>query len=249
MKNREIKVNYTFSLYSLIRRGLGIGIIILLISLYTSNRFALQEQITLNEALQDTVQVWKGKDGLNRAKITVLETRDSEDFIKLATKDSAVLALQQEVKDMKRYLRRQGSVTNFDSNTDIDTSSPTEVVDNPDKPEFPSYKSKFNLNGWVVGESFATVDSTFLDLKIKNSYSLTVGREPTGFLGLGKGTAFAQVRNDNPYSITSELRTYQVSLPPPKKFGIGVFVGYGISSDLKIGPLIGAGVSYNILRF
>lgn len=36
---------------------------------------------------------------------------------------------------------------------------------------------------------------------------------------------------------------------PANKFGLGVQAGYGLSSDMKVAPYIGLGVSYNLIRF
>lgn len=249
IKNRQVKVDYEFSLFSLLRRGAGIIIILILAYFLFQARGQITEQNNLNIALADSVQTWKGKDGLNRAKISTLETSKTKEFLALATKDSSVIALQQEVKEMRRYLRNKGSVTNFSSDTTVDTSSPTEVtVDNSGNP---TYKSKFDLDGWVFGNSVATKDSTYLNLKVKNKYSLTLGVEPTGFLGLGKGKPFAQVKNENPYSETQELKTYQVTAPKPKRWGVGPVGAYGLNLGPvpQLGGFVGVGVQYSLIQF
>ena len=209
----------------------------------------LQEQVTLTEAANAKMETWRGKDGLNRAKIQALETRNSEAFLKMATNDSSILALQYAVKGMERYLRDQGSVTNFSTETGISTSSETEVIPNDTLPEFPSYRSEFDLDGWVYGSTLATKDSTHLDLRVKNSYTLTVGVEPQGFLGMGKGKAFAEVKNLNPYSETTDLRTYQVTVPKQKKFGVGIIAGYGVGGSLAPSLIVGVGVSWTPIKF
>lgn len=248
IQDKQIEINYSFSLFSLIRRFAGVAIIIVLALLLFRKSNKYEELLQLNEVVTDSLKISKNKNGEYVAKISAFETKRTEDFIKFATKDSAVLALQQEVKDMKRYLKKQGSVTNFTTNTGVDVTAETEVIPT-DEPNFPTYKSKFNLDGWVYGQSVATKDSTTLDLKIKNDYTLVIGREPQGFLGLGKPKTFAQVTNKNPYTETQSLRTYQVTLPKPKKFSVGPFVGYGVGSDFKFEPFIGVGVQYNLINF
>lgn len=249
IKNRQVKVDYEFSLFSLLRSGASIIIILILAYFLFQARGQLTEQANLNTALKDSVQTWRGKDGLNRAKIETLETSKSDEFLALASKDDAIVALQNEVRSMKRYLKKKGSVTNFTSETSVDTSVPTEVVDNGTP--FPTYKSKFDLNGWVYGNSVATKDSTYYNLKVKNKYSLTLGVEPTGFLGLGKGKPFAQVKNLNPYSETQELKTYQVSSPKPKRWGVGPVAAYGLNLGPvpQLGGFIGVGAQYSLIRF
>lgn len=253
-KDKSIKIDFEFSLFSFIRRFAGIAIIVILATLYFNNRRELIEKSNLYDATQAQLETWIDKDGVNRAKIQSLETSNTKEFLKLATKDDAILELQASVKDMKRYLKKQGSVTNISTETDITTSAETEVIPNKIEPNFPIYKSNFNLLGnkgesWVFGKSIASKDSTSLDLKIKNKYSLTLGLEPTGFLGLGKGKPFADVKNFNPYSTTESLRTYQVSVPKSKRLGLGVTAAYGIGPNLQTGWFVGVGGSYQLIQF
>lgn len=54
---------------------------------------------------------------------------------------------------------------------------------------------------------------------------------------------------DNPYLQTISVRSYKVDAEKPKHYGIGVFVGYGISKSATLSPLVGAGISYNLIQF
>ena len=54
--------------------------------------------------------------------------------------------------------------------------------------------------------------------------------------------------NENPYSETKSLRTYQV-IKKDKKFSVGPFIGYGIGTNFIFQPSIGVSVQYNIIRF
>ena len=46
------------------------------------------------------------------------------------------------------------------------------------------------------------------------------------------------------------LKTYRKEvLIKPKRVGIGVQFGYGLSSDFKIAPYVGVGISYNLISF
>lgn len=253
-KDRKVRIDFQFSLFSFIRRFAGIAIIVILAILYFNNRRELIEKSNLYDATQAELELWIDKDGVNRARIQTLETSNTKEFLKLATKDSAILELQASVKEMKRYLKKQGSITNFSTQTGIKTSSDTEIIPNQVQPEFPIYKSLFDLKdeqneSWVFGETIASKDSTFINLKVRNKYSLTLGLEPTGFLGLGKGKPFADVKNFNPYSTTESLRTYQVSVPKPKRFGLGLTAAYGVGPNLQTGWFIGVGGSYQLIQF
>lgn len=222
---------------------------IALLGLLALNRF-IKEQNTLQAvALNNEVTTWKDKAGIANAKVIALESSETKLFTDLSVKDSAISKLQLEVKEAKKLLKEQGSVSNFSTITSIDTVFKTIVIADTLNPKFPIYKSSFNLLNWVYGSMLASKDSIALKLTIHNQYSVLIGRDPQGFLGLGKSVPFAQVKNFNPYSETTELKTYVVSLPKPKRFGIGPFIGLGWIDTLSPEILIGVGVQYNFIRF
>ena len=94
--------------------------------------------------------------------------------------------------------------------TEIDTVYTNEV-------KYPTYRSSFDKDGWVKGNIIARVDSTQIDLKIKNAYGVVLGQEKTGFLGLGKPKTFVDVLSYNPYSESTAVRALQVQLPKQNK--------------------------------
>lgn len=241
--DKKINVNYSFSLFSLLRRGLGIIIIIVLATLLFNSNSRVDELLHNESVLSDSLKLERNEKGELVAKISAYKTQRTEDFIKFATKDSLTKELQKEVRSMKRYLKKQGSVTKFSTQTDIEASSKTEVSGTID---FPVYKSRFNLDNWIIGSTKATKDSTYVDFKVNNDYSLTIGIEPTGFLGLGKGKPFGQVTNKNPYSTVKTMRTYNVGLPRDKKWGLGVYGGY---DPITGKPTILVGGGYNFIKF
>jgi hypothetical protein len=57
------------------------------------------------------------------------------------------------------------------------------------------------------------------------------------------------VTSTNPYLKVAELKSQKFDAVKPKKYGLGVQFGYGISSSLKPSPFIGIGMSYNFIRF
>jgi hypothetical protein len=209
----------------------------------------LKEQETLQEALNAKLDVWKAKDGLNHAKIQVLETRNTRDFLSLQTNDATVKELQRTVKEFEKYLKKQGSATVVTTSTDVDTSSETEVTFLPGDSIFPVYTSQFNLKGWVIGETRANKDSTNLTMSIKNEYSVIIGREKQGLFKPDK--PFVEVVNKNPYTQVKSLRTYEVSLPATKRWGVGPVGAYGIglSGTPEFKGFIGIGVQYSLIKF
>jgi hypothetical protein len=61
----------------------------------------------------------------------------------------------------------------------------------------------------------------------------------------------AIVKTDNPYVQFNGVRSLKLDLQKPKKYGIGVQVGYGIplNNPLELRPYIGLGIQYSIIRF
>lgn len=215
----------------------------------------VKEKSGLISSLQDTLKVVRNRDSSLTATISTLETDNVKQFLNLQVKDSSILALQNLVKDYKSKLREAGSsATKLTTDTKVDTKSPTQV--NPRDTVkgdslvyiYPSYKSEFNLNNWVEGTVFATRDTTTLRLIVRNDYDVIIGSEGGLFK---KRKTFVEVTSHNPYSEIKTLRTYRVSQPPPKRWGIGIQAGYGLTLSDKpiLTPYIGIGVSHNLIRF
>ncbi|MEG0984644.1 DUF6808 domain-containing protein, partial [Algoriella sp.] len=59
-------------------------------------------------------------------------------------------------------------------------------------------------------------------------------------------------KKDSIIYLTNEIINYQEKIinikPKPKRFGLGIQAGYGISNE-RFSPYLGAGISINILRF
>ena len=134
-------------------------------------RDALMEKSNLLSALDAELITWKDRDGLNRAKIETIKTTKTKDFLKLETQDSIILELQKTVKDFRRYLKNGGNVTNVTNVTEVYNHEGT-ILTMDSTTSTPIYTSNHNLDGWVIGKVVASHDSTKLDLKIKNEYSI-----------------------------------------------------------------------------
>lgn len=166
-----------------------------------------KESLNLINALGDTIKIWKDKDGLNRSKISVLESYRTQDFLTLQTKDKQILELQKRVKEYKDKLKEGSSVTIIKGETVYDTIYETKdsireilgeisIIDTVD-------------NKWITSVFGFNKDSTIYSLKVRNNYTVVIGEEKQGFLKPRK--PFAEVINENPYSVTDTLRTYRVS--------------------------------------
>jgi hypothetical protein len=205
-----------------------------------------------NEVLADSIKQYKTKEGLNATRIKVFESSEAEYFMDLVSKDSTIIKLQKLVKENEKYISKQGSVAIINTQAHAEVTVPTKITNDPlipEKEKYPIYESNFNLKGWVWGNSIATKDSTSYKLNYREELSVIIGREKTGFLGLGKGVPYADVTLYNPYSEVKDMRVYQTKLPKEKKFGIGPNASYGIGNEFKTQWYFGIGVNYNLFEF
>lgn len=102
-------------------------------------------------------------------------------------------------------------------------------------------------------DRFDTVDVT---LGARNKLSLKATSEMTAVSGWVKQKGWfkpdlyrVDLSFTNPYLRVNGLRSFVAPPAKPKKFGIGVQIGYGWQSGLKPQPYIGAGIQYNLIRF
>jgi len=238
-----------------------IGCIIVIFLLYKCNADIKKDYNELNnlqKALNSELVTWKDKDGLSVARIQVLETEKAETFIKLETKDSTIQELQNIVKENKRLLKEKGSATIVKTETKIDTifvptnntisiDSLTGVLGEEINNKWIEAKYGFNLHYEPTQRAFIA-DSTYYKLTMKHKYSVVIGLQPNGFLGLSKGTPFADVKNYNPYTETTDVRTWQVSGIEDKKFNVSASVGY-MYNGVKWSPAVGVSLGYTIFKF
>lgn len=230
---------------------LGALVIILMLKNCTdTRRFHKEEQSNLNliSALNDSIKIIKHKDSSSTARIKVLETSSAKDFIELQIKDKAIEELQSVVKQYKKSLKPGSSVTVGSIKTEdtLKTHTPPAIVksDTVRKDSlvyiYPTYKDSVD-NGFTKVVGTMGKDSADFAVSISNDFSAVVGYD--------KKTPFIDFNLKNPHSTVTKLRTYQVSIPPPKKWGIGPNVGYGISQELKQTLFIGVSLQYNLIRF
>lgn len=202
----------------------------------------------LIEALNDSLRHYKDKDSNNVAVISVIQTARTKDFISLKIKDKEIAELQALVKDNKKQLKA-GSVALTAAITtiaELKGRKPEIVYQKGDtvikdgiKYLYPTYLDTLK-NKWITLAARMSKDSSDFQLKVVNDFTAIVGYE--------KKKPFVELTTKNPYSITEKLRVYQVSIPKPKRFGIGFSTGVTLNSDLKPAPYVGIGLNYTIIR-
>ncbi len=218
---------------------------------------------TIN-ALSDTMTSYRNKDGVQVSRIQLIETERVQQFLEIQSKDAVIIKLQEEVKKNKRRLGNTGSVTIVTNTTDVQGSDTTlitmrdTIIRNDTVYLYPEYTSNIKMgmkkdsSYWVTAKVKANKDTTDIGISLSNAYTVVIGREkPKGFKALFKPKVpFVEVTNENPYTSTKTIRAYQVKSPKPKRFGIGVQVGYGLTLDKYpiLRPYIGVGFNYNIIE-
>lgn len=217
-----------------------------------------KEKSTIYEHLEDTISFYKNRSGQKVARISVLETNFTKDFLKIKSQDSIIIQLQAKVKEYESKLKDNGSVTNINSNTTINKGTVAVVYSEDDPmffwrkrlPEKDSLKKKdvyfssFN-DKWLQYQISAFKDTIYLDLKTRDSYSVIIGSERPKWYK--KSVSFVDVITESPYNEIKSVRSYKVTKDKPKRFSLGIQVGYGFSSLIPK-PYIGIGLSYNILN-
>lgn len=207
------------------------------------------EDKSLIGSLNAELTTWKDKDSLSHAKIQIIETEKTKDFLSLQSKDEKIIKLQKTVKQYEKQIKNQGSVTNFTSETKITTkdSLVTDSVCGKCSFYFSNSNPWFSVDASIYPTETPNQLSLSLDLKVKNEYSVIVGEEKQGLFK--KPKPFVEVLNHNPYSETESLRTYQVSTPKLKRWGVGPQIGFGLNSNFTTGAYVGIGLHYSFFNF
>lgn len=207
-----------------------------------------KETVALINSLQDTMRLIVRENNQYKATISAIETREVNTLLQLKSYDSSIISLQNTVKEYQSKLKPGSSVTQFITESKIQVADSTTIakVDSVIKEGaiylYPTYVSS-KENQWYNYTAIANKDSFNIQFGFKSKFTVVLGRD--------KNKAFADVYDENPHTMYKSVRTYQVSLPKPKRFGIVVVAGGGpvITSDqIKIAPFVGLGVGYTLIR-
>lgn len=208
--------------------------LILLLSLMLKECTYKQREIDTRKLiaqLNDSLVSYRDKEGKMISKISSIEVDNMSFFKQLQVKDKTIKELQNLVK--------KGTLTAsiVKTETKIDTVIKTKVVKYGE--EDIMFETDFNLKDWVWGTISMDKDTTAMALFIRNQYDITLSKEKDG--------TYVNVINHNPFSVTKEIRSVY-KLPKPKKFGVGISAGYGVTAQ-GLSPYIGVGINYNLINF
>lgn len=220
--------------------------VVLLLGLLRWQYSKTVEAEEIAEAVADTLDVKKNKDGQETASIKVIQAEREIALMKLQAKDTIIHWLQETVKEYRGalntaiVLRNQtgskGSTGTTIIRDTVRVGNETRIAD--------FYETKWS-NKWEEGYILARPDSIFRDIKVKNDYQITLGEVRNGWF---KPKEYeVQVLNLNPNTATQELRSFQIK-SKPKRISIGLQAGYGYGLlDLKPQPYVGLGVQFNLI--
>lgn len=219
----------------------SVAIIAIIINIQYCQKKELQSDNLLLINVGDTLSKRKNKDGSETAKIALLESYNTKLILKLNTQDETIKSLQNIINKNKERLGDQGSVTVFSTSTvlsDTQTTTVT-VVDSSTV-----YSACNKDSTWIKWSTLATKDSTHLDLKVNNAYSVIIGSERSKWYK--KKTSFVEVTNSNPYTSTQALRAFKVKDNRVNRISIGLQGGYGITLR-GLSPYLGLGINFKLL--
>ena len=183
----------------------------------------------LNQAKDDTLAIVFNKQGQQVASISILMGQRN-DLLKLnASKDIALLKLQKLVENQKRII----SATVLSSTTKNNGTSVTTLTGSSDTIRkdsliyiYPEYSTSFN-DKWREVKILAGKDSIQWDVINYNEFQIVQRYERNGLFK--PKTGIIEVTNLNPYTKTTELKTFTVKPPKQKAaFFTGTVVGAAI---------------------
>ncbi len=213
------------------------GLIILLTFLYVkscSDKVADKNRHQDNlKVLHQEIKVGKTKLGQVTASKDVLEVTHEELKKQLWVKDDS---LQDLLKDFRKV--KAAFVINTTVNLEPFTI-PLSPADELGVRPFRKANQHYTFSGAVLPNS-VRLDT----LQLFNTQRLVLGTHK----GFFNRTTTATITNSNPYIQTTDLST-QVVTERVKRFGIGVYAGYGLGTNFTLAPQVGIGVSWDLLRF
>jgi hypothetical protein len=223
-----------------------VAVVVILIILLQNQ---CQQNVSLNEtwqaALNDTISYYIDEQGRQTASILTLEGSLSDIKAINAGKDTTITRLQELLREANAIAATVSTVV-----TSVTDTTPTviiradTIIENGITFVWPVYKNHFKNQWWDLtitsGKDTSSIEGT-----VTNEFDVWFERKKRLFK---PNQLTVKWRNNNPYSSTTELRSWSQSVKQ-KRFGLGIYAGYGITSDLKPRPSFGVGISYNLITF
>lgn len=208
----------------------------------------IEEKDLYKSILEDTLRKVRNKDNSQTSTIEILQGYNTSAFLALKDQEGIIKELQNEVKRNKEKIRNGGSVAVIESETSYTNTIRNDSISRTSYDTCnPIYYSSNKDTIWIKYSTISSIDSTSLNLKVKNKYTVVIGSERYGFLNLKK-KPIVEVTNINPYTDTKSLRAFEIKNNRKNNFNLGIKGGYGLT--LKgIGPYLGIGFGYTLLSW
>nr|DAW65085.1 MAG TPA: hypothetical protein [Caudoviricetes sp.] len=201
---------------------------------------------------------WRDEEGRLHTEIKALQAESAKDFLKMKYQDSMLQELQKTVREYRKKLKHGGAVVQFKERVVY-----RNVVDTS---KFDSLRRVYRKKPWdcFIAESIAFIKdgkgwgmvqvqgrNGCLQARVimDNEYRMVLSRKPHWFK---PDEYHVELENANPFIIESKRTVRYLQLDKSmrrKHFGIGPMVGVGLGYDLKVHPIIGVGLQWNVIQF
>lgn len=186
-----------------------VGIVILLLSMYRSERAERQRFEGNQTVLMDSVRHYKFRDSLNAASVEALHLTVSE-YKKYRREDAAL------IRDMGIKLKRALSATKVETTTDVEIRAPVQdSIIRPDNSEMPpDTVQTFKWHDpWVSVAGTIRKDSVSCSVHSQDSLLIVAHRVPRKFLFIRWGTKAVrlEVVSKNPHTTIQSAEYVQFS--------------------------------------
>ena len=220
-----------------------------------------QEQQRKDGLVEDSAAIrekqWRDEKGRLHTEIKALQAESAKDFLKMKYQDSMLQELQKTVREYKGKLKHGGAVIQFKEKVVyrniVDTSRLDSLRRVYSRKTWDCYINEiigFDKDGknWGIIRVTGQNGSLFAEAVMQNEYKIILSRKPHWFK---PDEYHVELENANPFVHESLRTTRYLQLDKSMKrkhFGIGPMVGVGIGYDLKVHPIIGVGIQWNVIQ-
>lgn len=188
-------------------------IVLFFLLLSTCDKGKKNEQ--LYNSSQDSLRIGRNKENQQKASIELLQSTNKNQFLSLQSNDSTIKKLQSIVKKQDGQII---SATILGNNTSFNSTVVNNVskIDTIRKDSFiylyPEYKDTIKNKWYIVGVKVGK-DSSKVNVKVFNEFELSQSliKQKGIFKFLKPSIPTASILNLNPYTVTTEFRTFTIS--------------------------------------
>lgn len=201
---------------------------------------------------------WRDEEGRLHTEIKTLQAESTRDFLKMKYQDSMLQELQKTVQEYKKKLKHGGSVIQFKEKivyrNIIDTSKLDSLRKFYSRQSWDCFINELigfdkDEKYWGMVHVIGQKGSLLAEVTMCNEYKIILSRKPHWFK---PDEYHVELENANPFVNESQRTMRYLQLDKSmrhKHFGIGPMVGVGLGYDLKIHPIVGGGLQWNVIQF